>query len=325
MMHMLANIVIKPSENYLTSTLIPFFSDFVLLFMMVSGFSLCCGYYERIKCSLISPNDFYKRRYSRILPFFALLCGLNLVLDFSLDTFYQVYANVTLCFNLLPQHDIDVVGVGWFLGIVFLFYLLFPFFVFMLDNKRRAWLSLVLAIIFLFIAFERFGSPNRSNIIFDAPYFLIGGIAYLYRDKLVSFGRKFKYIYALFTICFTVFYFGTKGIVESKHMKYLLELSMFTIWLIYAIGSHDIILNNRAVKYLSGISMEIYLCHMVIFRIVEKMHIERFIDNRNVLYVLTFILVICGTICFSHIVKYYLFPYFSSITARCKLVKNKIL
>lgn len=45
-MHVLANIRVKPSENYLTGELIPFFTDFTLLFMVVSGFSLCCGYYR---------------------------------------------------------------------------------------------------------------------------------------------------------------------------------------------------------------------------------------------------------------------------------------
>ena len=41
LMHVLSNITLKPSENYLTLKLIPFFTDFTLLFMIVSGFSLC--------------------------------------------------------------------------------------------------------------------------------------------------------------------------------------------------------------------------------------------------------------------------------------------
>lgn len=49
LMHILANISVKPSENYCTQTLIPFFTDFTLLFMLVSAFSMCCGYYQRIK------------------------------------------------------------------------------------------------------------------------------------------------------------------------------------------------------------------------------------------------------------------------------------
>lgn len=74
---------------------------------------------------------------------------------------------------------------------------------------------------------------------------------------------------------------------------------LFGSWLIYALGSDDFILNNRIVRFLSGISMEIYLCHMVMFRIVEKAHIERFITDCDILYVSTCILVITGAVAFS--------------------------
>ena len=47
-MHVLSNIGVKPSENYMTETLIPWFTDFTLMFMVVSGFSLCCGYYDKV-------------------------------------------------------------------------------------------------------------------------------------------------------------------------------------------------------------------------------------------------------------------------------------
>ena len=84
-MHVLSNIGVKPSDNYLTETLIPWFTDFTLMFMVVSGFSLCCGYYDRVKTGEITPNAFYKKRYMRILPFFACLCLLDLVMSPSMD------------------------------------------------------------------------------------------------------------------------------------------------------------------------------------------------------------------------------------------------
>ena len=49
MMHVLANIAVKPSENYLTEVIIPYFTNFTLLFMVVSAFSVCCGYYGRVE------------------------------------------------------------------------------------------------------------------------------------------------------------------------------------------------------------------------------------------------------------------------------------
>ncbi len=86
------------------------------------------------------------------------------------------------------------------------------------------------------------------------------------------------------------------------------DLVVFSAWLIYAIGAKDLVLNNRVVKYLSGISMEIYLSHMMFFRVASMLHLERFVHQQDVLYVLTCIMTLIGAMCFSHIVKYYVFP-----------------
>jgi peptidoglycan/LPS O-acetylase OafA/YrhL len=79
-------------------------------------------------------------------------------------------------------------------------------------------------------------------------------------------------------------------------------------WLCYAIGSNGKVLNNKIVSYLSGISMEIYLCHMMCFRAVEFLHIENFISNHYVIYWITCILTLAVAVIFSHGCKYYLLP-----------------
>lgn len=97
----------------------------------------------------------------------------------------------------------------------------------------------------------------------------------------------------------------------------MMELIVFTAWVIYALGSRDIVLNNRVVKYLSGISMEVYLCHMMCFRIVERIiHLERFIGNEDVRYWLSFALTLAGAIVFVHVVKYKIFRRIPLIATR---------
>ena len=66
-------------------------------------------------------------------------------------------------------------------------------------------------------------------------------------------------------------------------------------------------LSNRVAKYLSGISMEIYLCHMMFLRVVSMLHLDKFIHNHDMLYVATCIATLIGAICFSHVIKYYVF------------------
>ena len=311
-MHVLANVAVKPSENYLTETIIPFFTNFTLLFMTVSAFSVCCGYYDSVKSGAIRPNDFYRKRYRRLLPFFALMTVVALVKDHNYGALCESFANLTLCFNLLPNPAIKTVGVGWFIGTVFTFYLLFPFFTFLLDSKKRGWFVLAVSLIFCLIAIDYFSGPefvvkkiDRVNIIYSAPFFIAGGMVYLYRDsigKVVS-----RYSWAALAVCLavTVLRFICKG---STVLFIIPDLVLFSVWLMYAVGTDTWALNNRFTKYISKISLEIYLCHMMAFRVVEKVHLENIIGSKDWLYVLTFLVTLIGAIIFSHIVKFYLFP-----------------
>ena len=306
LMHVLSNVIVKPTENYMTTELIPFFTDFTLLFMIVSGFSLCCGYYQRIKDGTVTPAVFYKKRYARILPFFAVLCMLDFIISPSIGSLYETFTNMTLCFGLLPPSvEIHVIGVGWFLGVVFLFYMLFPFYVFMLDNKRRAWFSFAVALLFAFLSIVYYSDPGRRCMVFCAPLFVSGGVVYLYRKCIAEFGKRHSVFSCVLTLAATVCYFVFKKSIPGGIMSYTVELAVFTLWLVYAISSTDIVLNNRIVKYLSGISMEIYLAHMMVFRVVEKAHIHDFIGQGDLSYITVSLLTIGGVVCFAHVMKYY--------------------
>ena len=307
-MHVYYNLGVYGDGNVFTNALMPWLSDLTLLFMVVSAFSMCCGYYERIKTGAITPSAFYSKRYQRVWPFFAMMVAIDFVMEPSVSTFYQSFANLSMCFNLLKNPEIEVIGVGWFLGIVFTFYLLFPFFTFLLDSKKRAWKTFGLTLAFAYIAIQAFNGDNagfnRSNIINVAPFFVAGGLVYLYRAALKSMVEKWKYAVALLCIVLNIAMF----FVPSGELFVLAELVVFSAWLIYGIGSKDIILNNRIVKYLSGISMEIYLCHMMFFRVVEKVHLEIFIHQSEILYAISFILTLAGAMIFSHVVKYLVLP-----------------
>lgn len=251
----------------------------------------------------------------RILPFFTCLCVLDLLISPSVDQVYQLFANLTLCFNFIPNVNITMIGVGWFLGVVFAFYLLFPFYTFLLDNKKRAWFSLIVTLVLVGMATIYSFNPEiakpsigRGNILYCMPLFMIGGIIYLYRESL-CFDKKRKVLWLGICIVLTVAFFLFPEFRKTNYTLLLSELILFAAWLIYAINSSDVILNNRITKFISGISMEIYLCHMVIFRIVEKMHLEQYIIDKNLLYVLVCIIVLGGAICFSYMMKKYVLAY----------------
>lgn len=307
LMHVLANMSLKPSANGITDKVIPWFSDFTLLFMVVSAFSMCCGYYERVKKGDITPLKFYDRRYSRILPFFALMVAIAFLKDPSVSTFCQAFADLTMCFNLIPNANIEVIGVGWFLGTIFTFYMLFPFFVFLLDNKKRAWKSFALVLFFSAIAMFQFGDGHfdRVLIVHSAPFFMIGGLVFLYRHIVMAFVSGHVWLMLVLCCLLTI----SRFLVSSEYLIVGANLLVFASWLMFAIGSNTWILRNGGAKYLSGISMEIYLCHMMFYRVASMLHLERFIHQQDMLYVLTCIGTLIGAICFSHVMKYYGLPW----------------
>lgn len=316
-MHVLSNIGVKPSENLLTERIIPFFTQFTLMFMMVSAFSMCCGYYYRFKNNQISLDNFYRKRYVRILPFFALLVLLDIALSPSLASIYEGFADVTLAFGLLPNANIKVIGVGWFLGVIFVFYMLFPFFTFLIGCKRRAWWTFFIAWGLCYLASDYFTpSAGRGNIVYSSVFFISGGLIYLYRETLVRIVRQWRW--GVWMLCLLTFvaYLSFPKINEIPMGFEISMVILFSVWVIYAIGCDDRILQNRFTKYISCISMEIYLCHMVIFRVIERVHLEKYIGNAELLYVLTCLLTIVGAIAFSHVVKFWLFPKVKTLIAR---------
>lgn len=312
MMHVLANIAVKPSSNFATVKIIPYFTNFTLLFMIISAFSMCCGYYEKIKNGSISPGEFYKKRIIRIVPFFALMVIISVIMQHDYSAVCEGFANLTLCFNLLPNPDISIVGVGWFIGIIFTFYMLFPFFTFLIDNPQKGMVVLIVSLVFAYIAMDYFSQPQfvvrpvkQYNIIYCAPYFITGGLIYLLREKLSTAISKHTTAFLILSIVATVLRLAVKMPMVAG---YYADLLLFAIWLVYAIGSHGVILNNKLVAYLSEISLEIYLCHMMFYRVVEKMGIERYIDNADALYIVSFLLTLAGAVIFAHVIKYVIFP-----------------
>ena len=80
LMHILANGKYEAS-GFVFDQLIPSFTNLVFLFMMVSGFGMCCGYYQKFKEQKIGVGEFYTKRYSKIWPYFALLCVVDFVIS----------------------------------------------------------------------------------------------------------------------------------------------------------------------------------------------------------------------------------------------------
>ena len=298
LMHVLSNGKYELG-GFVFGRLIPNFTNLVFLFMMVSGFGMCCGYYQKIIDRKISMEEFYSKRYIKIWPYFALLCALDFMISPSKNSLYEVFANLTLCQGLLPNANISVIGVSWTLAVIFVFYMLFPFFCFLLGNKKRAWGVAIAALIFNFLCGSYFNA-GRTNIVYDAIYFIAGGLIFLYRKELAEFAYKHKVIAGAILLAVTVAYF----VLGSSTITMLF---FCVAALVYTLGCRTGgVLVNPVAKFLGGICFEIYLCHMVIYRVLEKLHLVHLFGNGLLAYIFTAVAVICGSVVFSVCAKWFL-------------------
>ena len=71
---------------------------------------------------------------------------------------------------------------------------------------------------------------------------------------------------------------------------------LFGLWLSYAIGNDSKFLSCRPMRYLSSISMELYLAQMLSFRVVERAHLLYLFGNSGAAGWLSYAVASCLTI-----------------------------
>ncbi len=304
-MHVSSNMG-HPLTSDIATSIIGSMTHFVKLFLILSGFGMCCGYYEKFKRGGANLNEFYSRRFAKNLPFFALLVCVDTLFSIKTVLWRDVFASLTMAFNLMPSHDMSVIGVGWTLGVIFVFYFMFPFYVFLLSTKRRAWFTVIICFVLNWCCcnyYESVGETDGANFLLLAVYFVIGGVLYLYKDHIQEkVNRAPTFVVISVTVVITMAWY----LISAKEFSLLFTVKtviMFAMWMVFAISQPMKLLGNSITKTLSQVSLEVYLSHMMIFRIVEKVGIESRINNGNIAYIVVLFLTGALTIAFAVIAK----------------------
>lgn len=287
--------------KFILEHLIGKMGGFIQLFFILSSFSMCCGYYQSFKEGHIDLNYFYSRRYRKILPFFALLVFFDLLVTFfvnetiNIGVFYEAFADITLMFGFFPASDISVIGVGWTLGVIFGFYLLFPFFVYLIWDKKRAWLSFLITLGINYVCNIYFlvnGKTVGCNTVRWLCFFVAGGLIYLYREDILSLYSKINGK-AGTVLSITMVWAGLlsaliiSGFDIGQMLSTILLIIAYSIVLLGAIGPETKIWYNKISRHIGKISFEIYLSHMIIYRVIEKLKMTEIFGKTIFSYLLT--------------------------------------
>ena len=310
-MHIKANTVFDETLSGIGGNIVSSFTQFVPLFLLISGFGMFCGYYERFKQGTIDCNSFYTRRYKKILPFFAFLMLIDVAVSKNCEHVIEALTQATLVFGLLPNNQPDVIGVGWTLGVIFVFYMLFPFWVFCCWSRKRA--LYVMAISFILSLFctgyyftDKFVITSftaRHNFFYDTPLFAGGGLLYLFRQEIKTVVSKYSIASISILILATILWFVTPSSVYGIEIWMPKNLMLFSCWMCCAISLPSRLLDNKIMHYLGGISLELYLAQMVIFRGFEKLNVLYVCGKGWLGFVYIWSLVILGLIVFIELWK----------------------
>ena len=284
----------------LTEKIIPSFDYLVYLFMIISGFGMCNGYYQKLKDGNYDLNKFYSRRYKKTVPFFSILIIMNCILEFNRESIFEGLMEITMLFGFLPNNSLSVIGVAWTLGAIFAFYIIFPFVVFLLNDKRKGVISLIVALGITYMCqsyfmTEKFVTSNftmRHSFLFCLPYFLSGGLIYLYRNELSATVNLHKRAVLLGCVILAVGYLLSPDEIGGFDMIVPKTLILYSAMVCAVLGEQNKWLSNRLTRFISEISMEMYLAHMVVFRVVEKLHIENVCHNALLRYLITYFMVV---------------------------------
>lgn len=280
----------------------------VQLFFMVSAFGMCCGYYDKVKNNEVNLNGFYGKRYKKILPFFALIVLAEVVFSgITKKVLTEAFLDLTLVFGFLPRGNIEVVGVGWTLGVIFAFYILFPFFVFLIWNKRRAWAVFLLCLIMRLGCGEYFvndGSVVMVNLLLWSTQFIAGGLVFLYKDILTEKLQNKRWLSGTILLILIGALVSNSIYMKNEGANNLLILCTFSMLMIYAISNKSFILENKFIQLIGKYCLEIYLAHMMIFRVIEKLSVYKMIGNQIISFVVIYSITVAGTLIFSMVVNY---------------------
>ncbi len=186
------------------------------------------------------------------------------------------------------------------------FYFLFPFYVFLLFNKRRGWITLIICLLLNWCCCDYYasvGATDGVNILFLSVYFVAGGMIFLYKELIVEkIGKLPGIAVAVVSVLVPIIWFVEPS-DEFSLLFTIKTIILLSVWVAAAIAHPVRLLQNRVTKYLSQISLEIYLSHMMVFRAVEKANITSWMFNKNAAYVITLLITLILTVAFSVVVK----------------------
>lgn len=272
-----------------------FFLFGVQLFFLLSAFSIFYGYFNRLN-DREGIKKYLLRRFLRIAPLFYFLIASEAVLSCFGGTghsFNEYLINITFIFNFFPGQHQSIVGAGWPIGVLFIFYLLVPVLIAFVRKISIA-LTLLVGVLFVSSYYYKYmnsllGDSNLfgyMSIITQLPFFMMGIVLFLVMRKILLnekiLEKRLTKIIGLGLVVFAISLASTLIWVNPLFLilfqtPYI--IAAFCTWgLVFSCLIAGFILYpckiyvNKVTKFIGDRSYSIYLIHPIVLSILMPIY-----------------------------------------------------
>ena len=260
--------------------------------------------------------DFYftfiTKRFNRIIPVYLPFCIIWLLYKFLFNDFYITSA----IGNLLSIQDFTGNGksINWYISAMWLFYLLSPYFYSLLNRCSKKY-QILLLIFTSFLFSIPFIKSNFLITFSRLPIFFIGMVT----AKYFSENSEFSYKNSLFFIFLFVAGLFFLELVKAKFKGIALKTGLLWYPFIFAVPGGCITLSliaryfdnffifnklNRFFSWLGNYTFEVFLTHLFLFDLYEKLVTKNIIASDNLMiYIFIVFLIIPFSILLSLVSK----------------------
>lgn len=259
----------------------------VILFYVLSAFSLTMSLQARSHADRISIRSYFIRRFFRIAPMFWLAVALSGVLFFHKPSFWspegigltEIFTTAIFLHGLHPAIVNAVVPGGWSVAIEVMFYLILPF-IFKFSTRPvhlLAWIALSLLCYTLCgTLMEQYWSqvlPPSSQYLAgiyawnmslpaQLPVFIIGVVTY--RIAVKQLVGKLAYV---------IFASGLLAMMllsPTMEFRHLLWALVFAALILAIYKQPFALLDNAALRAMGKVSYSAYLLHFILLMYLSK-------------------------------------------------------
>jgi exopolysaccharide production protein ExoZ len=293
----------------------------VSVFYILSGLTLYHVYNTNLDLKFHQLTKFYKKRFLRIFPLLWLVCIFTILLFNNIPNWVDIVLNFTGLFGFFKWSTYIATGT-WSIGNELVFYLFFPFYLWLLNYKKviAIFVTIIVFLIYIYFAFillnknlmltqnwHDYVNPLNQLFLFTSGM-LIGVFFANYKSK----NLVYLLILSLGILLFTLFPAEGNPInIVTGINRLVFTLASILICLgFYKFEWELPQLIQFPLKKLGNISYSVYLLHPLLYALVGfgNNHLKQdgFGFNETIRLLLSFF----STIIVSHLVYTYFEKYF---------------